>query len=279
MGDLNDIKIISMSIGTPFSSGTLKDGVTYAYNKGKLIFAAAGTSFSWTSWWGVIYPAALSQCQAVTGVTESSSTCSDCHDGSQVDFTIPMQRNGNSNRTSLSLAPSGFNPTYIGGSSCATAITAEYCRNHLVGKTNPDQDTNYHSYAANRTVLSKPEFKQRFWKYQCSSSCRAGLHLLIQNTSFSFKGDPHRIPFFISNTLLKPSNTQTFKEIPIDCHLFTLLHLLFTSETLWFSKRKTPVPQTLKPFSNLNFYCSMDDSIDCLGYDSSHSSFQTNRLI
>ena len=124
MGDLNDIKIISMSIGTPFSSGTLKDGVTYAYNKGKLIFAAAGTSFSWTSWWGVIYPAALSQCQAVTGVTESSSTCSDCHDGSQVDFTIPMQRNGNSNRTSLSLAPSGFNPTYIGGSSCATAITA-----------------------------------------------------------------------------------------------------------------------------------------------------------
>ena len=103
MGDLNDIKIISMSIGTPFSSGTLKDGVTYAYNKGKLIFAAAGTSFSWTSWWGVIYPAALSQCQAVTGVKESGSTCSDCHDGSQVDFTIPMQRNASSNRTSLSL--------------------------------------------------------------------------------------------------------------------------------------------------------------------------------
>lgn len=124
MGDLNDIKIISMSIGTPFSSGTLKDGVTYAYNKGKLIFAAAGTSFSWTSWWGVIYPAALSQCQAVTGVKESGSTCSDCHDGSQVDFTIPMQRNASSNRTSLSLAPSGFNSNYIGGSSCATAITA-----------------------------------------------------------------------------------------------------------------------------------------------------------
>ncbi|HRH65666.1 MAG TPA: S8 family serine peptidase [Bacteroidia bacterium] len=124
MGDLTDIKIISMSVGTPFSSGTLKDGVTYAYNKGKLIFAATGTSFSWTSWWGVIYPAALSQCQAVTGVNESSSTCSDCHDGSQVDFTIPMERNANTNRSSLSLAPSGFNPTYIGGSSCATAITA-----------------------------------------------------------------------------------------------------------------------------------------------------------
>ncbi len=124
MGDLNDIKIISMSVGTPFSSNVLKDGVTYAYNKGKLIFAAAGTSFSWTSWWGVIYPAVWTQCQAVTGVKESNSTCNDCHDGSQVDFTIPMERNSNSNRNSLSLAPSGFNPTYIGGSSCATAITA-----------------------------------------------------------------------------------------------------------------------------------------------------------
>ncbi|MBL0065379.1 MAG: hypothetical protein IPP38_10210 [Bacteroidetes bacterium] len=56
--------------------------------------------------------------------------------------------NGNSNRTSLSLAPSGFNLTYIGGSFCADSDHSGYCRNHLVGKTNPDQDTNYHSYPA-----------------------------------------------------------------------------------------------------------------------------------
>lgn len=124
MGDISDLKIISMSVGWAFGSNVLKDGCTYAYNKGKMIFAAAGTSYSFTSWWGVIYPAAYSQCIAVTGVKESGSTCSDCHDGSQVKFTIPMERNASSARTSLSLALNGTAPTYIGGSSAATATTA-----------------------------------------------------------------------------------------------------------------------------------------------------------
>lgn len=124
MGDMADLKIISMSIGSPFSSGVLQDGCTYAYNMGKLIFAAAGTSFSWTSWWGVIYPAAYSQCIAVTGVNESSQTCSDCHDGSQVKFTVPMERNASTSRNSVSLPPSGTVPTYIGGSSAATSTAA-----------------------------------------------------------------------------------------------------------------------------------------------------------
>ena len=77
MGNTVDLNIISMSVGTPFSSSVLRDGVNYASGKGKLIFAAAGTSFSWTSWWGVIYPAAYSGCVAVTGVKESGSTCYD----------------------------------------------------------------------------------------------------------------------------------------------------------------------------------------------------------
>ena len=124
VGDRADISIVSMSVGTPFSSSVLLDGVNYAYNKGKLIFAAAGTSFSWTSWWGVIYPAAYSGCVAITGVKENNSTCSDCHDGSQVMFTIPMERNASSNRNTLSLMPSGVNASYIGGSSCATSTTA-----------------------------------------------------------------------------------------------------------------------------------------------------------
>ena len=124
MGDLSTIRVISMSIGTPFASGALKDGVIYAYNKGKLIMAAAGTSFSLTSWWGVIYPAAYSQCVAVTGVKESGTTCATCHDGSQVMFTVPMERTTNSNRNSLSLNPSGYNASYIGGSSIATSTAA-----------------------------------------------------------------------------------------------------------------------------------------------------------
>ncbi|MCB0820363.1 MAG: S8 family serine peptidase [Bacteroidetes bacterium] len=135
MGNRNDVKIISMSIGTPFSSGVLQDGVNYANNLGKLIFAAAGTSFSWTSWWGVIYPAKYSACVAVTGVKENGSTCSTCHDGSQVVFTIPMERNSDSDRNTISLGMSGTSPTYVGGSSCATATTAGIAA--LVWSVNP----------------------------------------------------------------------------------------------------------------------------------------------
>ena len=124
MGDLPAVKIVSMSVGSPFSSSVLEDGVNYAYGRGKMLFAAAGTSFSWTSWWGVVYPAALTKCVAITGVKENGNTCASCHDGSQVDFTIPMERNNNSNRNTVSLAPNGFNPTYAGGSSCATAMSA-----------------------------------------------------------------------------------------------------------------------------------------------------------
>lgn len=124
LGNVPAVKVISMSIGTPFGSSVLQDGVNYVTNKGKLIMAAAGTSFSWTSWWGVIYPAAYSNCMAVTGVKENNSTCETCHDGSQVDFTIVMERNANDDRNSVSLSQSGNAPAYIGGSSVATATAS-----------------------------------------------------------------------------------------------------------------------------------------------------------
>lgn len=124
LGNTAAVRVISMSIGTPFGSSVLLDGVNYATNKGKLIMAAAGTSFSWTSWWGVIYPAAYSNCMAVTGVNESNSTCETCHDGGEVDFTIVMERSSDGDRNSLSLAQSGNAPTYIGGSSVATATAS-----------------------------------------------------------------------------------------------------------------------------------------------------------
>ncbi|MFM2135718.1 MAG: hypothetical protein RL021_1118 [Bacteroidota bacterium] len=124
MGNLSNIRVISMSIGTPLSSSVLRDGVIYAYNKGKLIMAAAGTSYSLTSWWGVIYPAAYNECVAVTGVKENGNRCSSCHDGSKVLFTVPMERDANSSRNSLALRPSTTTPSYIGGSSVATSTAA-----------------------------------------------------------------------------------------------------------------------------------------------------------
>ncbi len=124
MGNRSDVRVISMSIGAPFASSVLKDGVDFANAQGKLIMAAAGTSLSWTSWWGVIYPAAYSSCVAVTGVKESGSKCGSCHDGSQVLYTITMERTASTSRNSLSLPMSGVTPTYIGGSSAATSTAA-----------------------------------------------------------------------------------------------------------------------------------------------------------
>ena len=135
MGNNTTVKIISMSVGTPFYSSVLYDGVSFAYGKGKMIFAAAGTSFSFTSWWGVIYPAAFSQCIAVTGVKENGNRCSNCHDGNEVRFTIPMERNVSTNRHGVSLPFSGVTSNYIGGSSCATAACAGIAA--LVWSVNP----------------------------------------------------------------------------------------------------------------------------------------------
>ncbi len=125
-GNDHQVKIISMSIGDVFYSSTVADGVFYAYNKGKLIIAAAGTSLSWTNWWGVIFPANMAETVAVTGIQDASNMtrCHTCHDGPEVDFAAVMQRASNTDRTSLTLAMSGDTPAYVGGSSAATATTA-----------------------------------------------------------------------------------------------------------------------------------------------------------
>ena len=142
-GNDNAVKIISMSIGDIISSSTVSDGIYYAYNKGKLIFAAAGTSFSWTSWWGVIFPASMSQTVAITGIQDNFTSisnmerCNSCHSGSAVDFVAVMQRSNDDDRTTLTLAMSGNTPSYVGGSSAATATTAGIAA--LVWGTNPSQ--------------------------------------------------------------------------------------------------------------------------------------------
>ena len=88
---------------------------------------------------GGYFPANMSQTVAVTGVKEGFPLvrCNTCHDGSQVDFIVPMQRRNDDGRTSLTLALSGDVPAYVGGSSAATATTAGIAA--LVWATNPGQ--------------------------------------------------------------------------------------------------------------------------------------------
>ncbi len=136
--DRSDVKVISMSIGSIFGSGSIEDAVRYAYNKGKLLIAAAGTSTSFTTFVGVVFPAWMNECVAVTGVKEGTPlvACDVCHTGSKVEFVAPMQRR-NSDMTSLTLAMYSNTPTTIGGSSAATATTAGIAA--LIWGTNTSQ--------------------------------------------------------------------------------------------------------------------------------------------
>ena len=138
-GNNSNVKIVSMSIGSPFSIGKVSDGINYAYNRGKLIMAAAGTSTSYTNWYGVIFPASMWQTTAITGVKEQSTLerCETCHSGSAVDFVITMERSEDSDRNSICLANSSNQPKYIGGSSAATATAAGIAA--LVWANNPSQ--------------------------------------------------------------------------------------------------------------------------------------------
>jgi subtilisin family serine protease len=126
LGNRSDVNIISMSMGDLFSSGQITDAINFAYNQGKMIFTAAGTSFEFTTFVGVIFPATLSNTIAVTGTKTGfpMEKCSTCHSGSQVDFVVTMEDRNNSDRTPLTLSDSGNDPNYTGGSSVATATAA-----------------------------------------------------------------------------------------------------------------------------------------------------------
>jgi serine protease len=130
------VKIISMSMGHIFSVGKIEDGVKYAYSKGKLIFCAGGTSTSFTNFVGVIFPAWMPETQAVTGVIEGTSNqkCDVCHSGSEIDFTVQMQRSGSGNTVPVVSYYNG-QTDYVGGSSVATATTAGIAA--LVWSKNP----------------------------------------------------------------------------------------------------------------------------------------------
>lgn len=131
------VKIISMSLGNVISSSQVADAVRYAYGKGKMLFAAAGTSLTFTSWWGVVFPANMDECIAVTGVQDAQplKKCSTCHDGKDVEFAAVMERESSEHRKALSLAMNGDLPATIGGSSAGTATMAGIAA--LVWAANP----------------------------------------------------------------------------------------------------------------------------------------------
>jgi len=126
LANRSDVKIISMSIGYVWSIGNIRDAVKYAYSKGKLIFAAGGTSTSFTNGFGVIFPATMDETVAVTGVDDGPNydRCETCHSGSKIDFTIIMEGDNNTSKAPPVLGFYNGQRRYTGGSSVATATTA-----------------------------------------------------------------------------------------------------------------------------------------------------------
>lgn len=124
-GNNGAVRIISMSMGRLTTSNQIRDAIIFAHNQGKLIFCAAGTSFSWTAWFtGVIFPASMTQAVAVTGIKDNlTNRCNACHQGSKVDFVTVMEKNSNE-RKPLSLDMESNDPSTVGGSSVATASVA-----------------------------------------------------------------------------------------------------------------------------------------------------------
>ncbi len=137
LANRNDIRIISMSVGDIISNSKVADAIRYAYAKDKLIFCAAGTSTIYTNWFGVIFPASMSETVAVTGIKAELpyNRCDVCHSGNKVDFTIVMERSGNSKHP-ITLTMSGSQPSTVGGSSVATATAAGIAA--LVWSKNPN---------------------------------------------------------------------------------------------------------------------------------------------
>jgi serine protease len=126
LGSRSDVKVISMSIGHIISIGSIEDGIRYAYAQGKLIFAAGGTSTTFTNWVGVIFPAWMSETVAITGIKDGGgfTECAVCHKGSKIDFTVIMERSGDDSRHSVCLGFYEGTKTYVGGSSVSTSTVA-----------------------------------------------------------------------------------------------------------------------------------------------------------
>ncbi len=151
MAQRPDVRVYSMSMGGmpivrngdvySVYNSVLADGIMFAFNYGKAMFCAAGTTpEDWMPKNIVIFPATLSLVFAVTGVKiqydnnnnpapigsyTNPAPCNECMYGPEVDFAVLIQKfNGNASRVLALPRLNETEPTSFGGSSAATATMA-----------------------------------------------------------------------------------------------------------------------------------------------------------
>ena len=160
-GNDSRINIISISLGDVFSHGPVEDGIIFAHDKDKLIFAAAGTSTSFTNFVGVIAPANMPEAVAVTGVVEGTTfqKCNNCHNGSEVEFSVYMERSASGNTAVTNTNDNVSNNDYrgyVGGSSSSTAIMSGIAG--LVFSNNPNDSKDQ---VLNKLIQASSEFPNK----------------------------------------------------------------------------------------------------------------------
>ncbi len=203
-GDDARVDIISVSLGDIFTSGPVEDGVIYAHNLGKLIFAAAGTSTTFLNWYGVIFPANMPETVAVTGAIEGTNftRCANCHDGNEVDFVVYMERgSGNNAITTTDDNTAGSYRGYVGGSSAATATMAgvaamvwdnnpTYNKDQIINRliqtssNYPDRDSDFGWGAVDASLAVDTTFN-----IPCSAAIGNQVNMEILNITFPPIGD------------------------------------------------------------------------------------------
>jgi len=105
-------KIINLSLGGTGTSSTLQSAVSYAWNKGSLLVAAAGNNGTSTT----VYPAAYANVIAVSATTSADTLASFSSYGSFVDLSAPGQD------ITTSWINGGY--TTISGTSFSSPLTA-----------------------------------------------------------------------------------------------------------------------------------------------------------
>ncbi len=108
----NGAKVINLSLGGTSSSRTLESAVNFAWSKGVVVIAAAGNNGTTNP----VYPAAYSNCVAVSAVNSSDTITSWSSRGSYVDLCAPGEN----------IATTGLNGSYVSysGTSFASPIVA-----------------------------------------------------------------------------------------------------------------------------------------------------------
>lgn len=125
----NGARIINLSLGGTSSSRTLQDAVKFAWRQGAVVIAAAGNNGTTNP----VYPAAYTECVAVSAINSSDTITSWSSRGSYVDICAPGENitTTGTNGTYVSISGTSFSSPIVAG---VAALAASI--NPLLNNTN-----------------------------------------------------------------------------------------------------------------------------------------------